>query len=475
MMIRTRILATIGPASASRATIKGMLRAGCDAIRINFSHGDETQRNAFLRDIRAVEAEVGSPVAICGDLCGPKIRVGLIQGGAVLLAEGQEVTLQREPIEGAATRISTTLGELVDDVAVGEAILLDDGKLRLEVIETHPPEEIRCRVVAGGVLSSGKGVNLPHTNLKLAALTEKDRRDAAWIAGQDFDYVALSFVQRPEDVLALRSLLQEHGSEAQIIAKIEKPQALEHLEGIVQAADVVMVARGDLGVEMDFPAVPVAQKRIASACQTAGTPCIIATQMLESMIESPVPTRAEVSDMANAVLDHADAVMLSGETSVGKYPVQAVAAMNRTVEAIQVYDDQISPVPPVAYEASPTTAAIAHAVRAMIAAEDITAIAVFTATGLSARMIAKNRPPCPILALTPYPSIARRTCLYYGVLGVAAQAETPPVHTREILAMASRVAKDKGIAQTGDRILVVSGRPILGPDKTNSIVVHTVE
>ncbi|MBN1942009.1 MAG: pyruvate kinase [Phycisphaerae bacterium] len=474
MTIRTRILATVGPATASRKTLHDMFEAGCDAVRINFSHGDEQQREGFLADIRAVEQQRGEPIAVCGDLCGPKIRVGQIHGGAVLLAEGQELVIQREPVEGDATRISTTLGELVDDVTAGEPILLDDGKLRLEVVETRPPEEILCRVVVGGILADGKGVNLPGTQLKLSALTEKDRKDVAWIAQHDFDYVALSFVQRAEDVEALRAILREHNCDAQIIAKIEKPKALDQLDAILHAADAVMVARGDLGVEMDFPAVPVAQKRIALRARQLGKPCIIATQMLESMIQCPTPTRAEVSDVANAVLDHADAVMLSGETSVGKYPVQAVQAMNRTVQAIQAYDDQTHGTAIVTYEASPTMAAIARAVRTILEAEDIAAIAVFTATGATARMIAKNRPTCPILALTPELRAARRTCLYYGVQAVVPRADHAPEHTREILTMASDIAQQKGLAKRGDRIIVVSGRPLLGPDRTNSLVIHTV-
>ena len=471
MIIRTKIIATIGPASSSAKTMQSLVQAGCDVFRINFSHGSDEQREEFLSNLRAVEKNTGKPIAICGDLCGPKIRVGLITGGGVLLGEGQELIIQREPVEGTATRISTTLAELVDEVNPGESILLDDGKLRLEVLRTLPPNEVLTRVVCGGVLSSGKGVNLPHTQLQLSALTEKDHRDAAWIAQHDFDYVALSFVQRPDDVQALRDLLNEHDCGAHIIAKIEKPQALEHIDAILRTADGVMVARGDLGVEMDLPAVPVAQKHIAAAAQQAGKPCIIATQMLESMINSPVPTRAEVSDVANAVLDHADAVMLSGETAVGRYPVEAVAIMNQTVAAIQAYHDQTNPPQQVACETPSTTTAIAAAVRKIIEVEDISAIAVFTATGDTARMIAKNRPPCPILALSANLAVVRRMCLYYGVLSYRVKA---PPHTRDVLAVASRIARTQGIASPGDRIIVVTGRPIGAPGMTNTIVVHTV-
>ncbi|MCK4601879.1 MAG: pyruvate kinase, partial [Phycisphaerae bacterium] len=314
MIIRTKIVATIGPASGTVEVIGKLARAGCDVFRINFSHGSAGSRAELLKNIRTVEADLGEPLAVMADLCGPKIRVGPIVGGSVLLAEGQQLVIQRQSIEGQADRISTTLGELVDLAVAGEKILLDDGKISLEVIDLRRPDEIRCRVVHGGVLASGRGVNLPHTQLSLSALTEKDRRDVEWIASRDFDYVALSFVRSADDIAALRRLLQEANCGAHIIAKIEKPQALENIAEIIDAADAVMVARGDLGVEMDLPAVPIAQKRIARFCESAGKPCIIATQMLESMMHSPIPTRAEVSDVANAVLDHADAVMLSGET-----------------------------------------------------------------------------------------------------------------------------------------------------------------
>ncbi|RKY26026.1 MAG: pyruvate kinase, partial [Planctomycetota bacterium] len=294
MLIRTKILATVGPASGSVEILRELVQAGCDAFRINFSHGSDEQREEFLRNIRMVESELGCPVAVCGDLCGPKIRVGLMTGGGVLLGQGQEIVIQRNPIEGTTRRISTTLAELVDDVKPGEQILLDDGKIEMEVLRTCPPDEIVCKILVGGILGSGKGVNLPGTNLRLSALTEKDRRDVEWISQRDFDYVALSFVQRAGDVLALRELLQSRNSSAHIIAKIEKPQALDDLENIVSAADAIMVARGDLGVEMPLPAVPVAQKQITALAQRMGKPCIIATQMLESMIASPTPTRAEV-------------------------------------------------------------------------------------------------------------------------------------------------------------------------------------
>ncbi len=449
------------------------MQAGCDAFRINFSHGSDEQREGFLRSIRQAESQRDRPVAVCGDLCGPKIRVGMMADGGADLQIGEEIIIQREPVEGSADRISTTLPELINEVTVGEMILLDDGRLKLEVVHTEPPECVRCRVVRGGRLTSGKGVNLPDTELSLSALTEKDRRDAAWIAQRDFDYVALSFVRKADDIKQLRDILQQHGSEAHIIAKIEKPQALQNIESIIQAADAVMVARGDLGVEMDLPAVPIAQKHIAAKAQALGKPCIIATQMLESMIEKATPTRAEVSDVANAVLDHADAVMLSGETAVGKHPVEAVEVMNETVQAIQGYHDDIYPAPDVTYIDSPTTAAIARAVREIIQQETIAAVAVHTATGTTARMLAKNRLPCPVLALSPSRQAVRRMNLYYGV--VSRKVEATPEHTRDVLAHATDIACELGIARSGDNIVVVSGRPLGKPGCTNTLVVHHVE
>jgi pyruvate kinase len=406
------------------------------------------------------------------DLCGPKIRVGAMQGGGALLADGQEVVVPREPVEGTTTRFSTTLAELVDAVAPGDRLLLDDGRLLLEVTQPRPPREFVCRVVRGGVLGGGKGVNLPDTELALSSLTEKDRADVAWIAGQGFDYVALSFVRSAADIEALRALLAEHRCGAHVLAKIEKPQAVAHLDAILAAADAVMVARGDLGVEMDLPAVPVAQKRIAAAAQKAGKPCIIATQMLESMIDAPTPTRAEVSDIANAVLDHADAVMLSGETAVGKFPVRCVDMMNRTVAEVQAYDDETAAPPSPADANDPALAAVAAAVRTLLGAETVAAVAVYSPDGTAARLLAKSRLRRPILAFSGDPSAVRRMGLYYGVIPRRAEA---PAHTRDLLALAQREAVREGVASAGENLVVVSGRPIGRSGKTNTLVLHRVE
>ena len=472
MLIRTKIVATVGPACAEAETLRRMAEAGCDVFRINFSHGSDEQREQFLRNVRAVEDQIGAPLAIMGDLCGPKIRVGVIAGGSVLLADGQEIVIQRTAIEGGPRRISTTLEELVNEVEVGQNLLLDDGKIRLEVTEVRRGEEIACRVVRGGILRTGKGMNLPHTALKLSAMTEKDKRDAKWIAERDFDYVALSFVRSAGDVLELRGALEKGGCDAHVVAKIEKPQALERIDEIIDAADAIMVARGDLGVEMELPAVPIAQKQIARLCQAACKPCIIATQMLETMTESPTPTRAEVSDVANAVLDHADAVMLSGETAVGKFPVESVRMMNEIVRHVQTHYQETAEPSRVTYAPSRTTAALAGAVRHVIEVEDIVAVAVFTASGATARVMGKNRIPRATLAMSQDIGVVRRMCLYYGVESVQADA---PTHTRDILKLASKHLVERNIAKPGDKIVVLSGRPIGAPGATNTLVVHTVE
>ncbi len=469
--IRTKIIATVGPASASRDVIDQLVEAGCDCFRINFSHGSDEQRGRFLETIRDVETTRGEVIPVIADLCGPKIRVGMVADGEMNLADGSELIIQKAVIEGRDGRISTTFEELVDEVEPGQPVLLDDGKLRLEVIG-HPKEgEVACRVIRGGILRSGKGINLPQAALKVSAITERDRCGLDWIAKHDIDYVALSFVRSAADVLELRRLLEERGSAADIISKIEKPQALADIDAIIEASDAVMVARGDLGVEMDLPSVPVAQKRIARKCQAAGKPCIIATQMLETMTDAPSPTRAEVSDVANAVLDLADAVMLSGETAAGQFPVEAVSTMNDIVASVEAYHDEVAAPLAVSCGAQPVVAALAAALRQVIATCGITAIGTYTATGTTARMLSKSRLARPILAMSPSPAAVRRMGLYYGVVPVLADN---PKHTRVVLALAGERLVAENLASPGDLVAIVSGRPICEPGATNTLVVHKI-
>ncbi|MCP4377733.1 MAG: pyruvate kinase [bacterium] len=472
MITRTKIVATLGPATSDIKAIRQLADAGADVFRINFSHGDNENRKVLLDNIRRVEADVGRPLCIMGDLCGPKIRVREIDGGSVLLGDGQDITIQRADILGTASRISTTLEELAEQVEPGQSMLLDDGKIRLEIISVDSPDEVHCRVSQGGILSGSKGVNLPGTQLKISAITEKDRNDIKWIATQDFDYVALSFVQVADDVLELRRLLDEAGCAARIVAKIERPQAIQNIDAIVTATDAVMVARGDLGVEMELPSVPVAQKQIANLCRTKGKPCIIATQMLESMTSLPTPTRAEVSDVANAVQDLADAVMLSGETAVGEHPAIAVKMMDRIAAEMQIYHENKHELGPVkGIEAPATLASLARAVHAITDAQEIAAIAAFTITGSTARVLSKQRPHCPILGISPELAVVRQMCLYYGVQSM----QTGMVeHTGDILDLAAKFAIEQGVAKSGDNIIVISGRPLGKNGVTNTLVVHTI-
>jgi len=472
MITRTKIVATLGPATSEVDVIRRLAEAGADVFRINFSHGDNEQRKALLDNIRAVEADLQRPLGVMGDLCGPKIRVRKITGGSVLLGEGQEIVIQRQDILGTVTRISTTLEELAEEVEPGQSMLLDDGKIRLEIVEVSSPDEILCRVTQGGILSGSKGVNLPGTQLKISAITEKDRADIEWLATRDFDYVALSFVQTADDVIELRQLLDAAGCQAKIVAKIERPQAIENIDAIVDAADAVMVARGDLGVEMDLPAVPVAQKQIAHLCRLKGKPCIIATQMLESMTTSPTPTRAEVSDVANAVQDLADAVMLSGETAIGEHPSAVVKMMDRIAAEMQSYHDGKHELGPIkGLEAPQTLASLTRAVHAITEAQPIAAIAAFTITGSTARILSKQRPHCPILGISPELAVVRQMCLYYGVQSLQAGLVE---HTTDVLDLAAKFAVDQGVAEPGDNIIVISGRPLGKTGVTNTLVVHTI-
>lgn len=465
----TKIIATVGPASGSQ--VANLLEAGVDLFRINFSHGDERQRETFLDAIRAAEKQAGRPVAVCADLCGPKIRVGMIEGGSVTLEAGREIVIQRQTAVGDARRISTTLPELVDAVEPGQHVLLSDGRLVFEVVRTTPPERFVCRVLVGGTLASGTGVNLPQTSLAISSLTEKDRRDIDWIAPRDFDYVALSFVRTAGDIRELRALLGERGCPAHIISKIEKPQALDDIDAIIDASDAVMVARGDLGVELDYAMVPVVQKSIAQKCQLEGKSCIIATEMLESMIDRSRPTRAEVSDVANAVFDHADAVMLSGESAIGRYPVEAVAAMRRIVEASERFlETHGRPVQPALDEPEPT-AALAASIRRIQQMQDIKAVVVFTASGFGARILSKSRFKSPVLALSHEPATVRRCCLYYGV----ASLEVPkPENLSQVIDLCLAKCKEAGLAAPGDRVIVVAAHPIGVPGSTKVLVLDTV-
>lgn len=459
----TKILATLGPSSESPETLETLVRSGVRAVRINFSHGENDHRAKQIETVRAVEAKTGFAIAILADLSGPKIRVGEITGEGIMLEPGKNLIIQKQSVVGTAERISCSLPHLLDDIAIGDPVLIFDGRRRLEVID-KTNDEIVCKVIRGGIVTSRKGINLPTTDLSLSALTDKDRRDAEWIARHDFDYVALSFVQRAQDVEELRTLLWGHDCVAPIVSKIEKPLAVKRIDSIIAASDAVMVARGDLAVEMDYPLVPVAQKRIARRAAMAGKPCIIATEMMESMVKSPVPTRAEVSDVANAVLDGADAVMLSAETAVGDYPIETVSMMSSTIREILNNPDVASHPPPVG-----RTLAVSAAVKSMIDAEDVDVAVIYSQTGRSARLLAKTQPPCSILGLSRDMRTVRQMALYRGVIPACCEE---PANIDDLLRVGSEIAAARGLARSGDRLMFVTGRSSSVPGSVDGLILH---
>lgn len=468
----TKIVCTLGPATDSPDALTAMIRAGMNVARINFSHGnhaDHARRIVLVRKLAAREAAI---VAIMGDLQGPKLRVGDIAGGGVRIADGDPLTLTTRPVAGDAHEVHLPHPDLVADVQPGERLLLDDGQLELRV-ESKTEAELVCRVVVGGQLGSHKGISAPDACLSLSSLTAKDREDVPFAVQQDLDYLALSFVRSANDVIQLRALLNELGAAIPIVAKIEKRQALEAFEEILAASDAIMVARGDLGVETPAAEVPIHQKQIIRACNRAGTPVITATQMLQTMIEKPRPTRAEASDVANAILDGTDAVMLSGETSVGKYPVEAVQMMARIAENTEAHiacEPHLQDIR--AKTAGEPTEAIAQATVEIATELRAKAIVTSTMSGYSARMVARYRPCLPILATTPSPVIQRQLALVWGVRSWLVQ----PYHdTDEMIALAEQAVTQSRLAQVGDLVVLTSGIPIGAQGKTNFLKIHIVE
>ncbi len=470
-MIRTKLVATIGPACDDTASIGAMIDAGVNAFRLNFSHGTLEGHEASLKRVRDLAAERGTIVAVMGDLCGPKIRVGRIAGGRCELIPGQQVIFQRKPIEGSARLLSSNYPALVDDARIDHRLLIDDGNVLLRVTEKRANELI-CTCEVGGVVSDRKGINLPDSQVSAPALTEKDRTNLEWAVRNQLDFVALSFVRRPEDVAELRQILDQHGSSIHVVAKIEKPEAIEHLEEIVRQSDVVLVARGDLGVEMDVSRVPIIQKEIALHCRRTGTPVIIATQMLQSMVGAPVPTRAEVSDVANAILDHADAVMLSAETSVGRYPLEAVRMIRRVAEHTESfgtrYGDELG-------TDQMTTLPVATAVvrGAGLVAGELKAclVAVWTESGETPRLLSKLRIDQPIVALAPNERICRQMALLYGVVPIC---RTQPGRMEKMLADLDTVLLDRRLASADDQIVIVADSRTDLPGETDALFIHPV-
>ncbi len=456
----------MGPASSTRDALRGLVGAGLNVARINFSHSTHEQHAATIALIRDVAAETGKPIAILGDLQGPRIRIGEL-GKPRDLADGSDVVFAPEGKE-TGDEVPVTYEALADDVHDGDRILINDGLIELVVLDVSKPR-VTARVVHGGQLSSHKGINLPGVQVSAPSITTKDREDIAFAVEQELEYVALSFVRRAQDIAELRQLVPRH---MLVVAKIEKDSALENIETIIRASDGIMVARGDLGVELPFEEVPYAQKRIIALCNRLGRPVITATQMLESMITHPRPTRAEASDVANAILDGTDAVMLSAETATGQYPRLAVEAMTRIITEIETRvrprhrEDRRR-----AETAVSTEFAIAAASAAAVTMLGAPVLIVFTKSGFSARVVAAHRPSVPILVLTDVPRTFRQLALVWGVVPeLVKHCNTYD----EMVGLALEAVQRRGLARTGDRVVVTAGVPFDVPGTTNLLKVETV-
>jgi pyruvate kinase len=475
MMIRTKIVATMGPACADVETLLRLFEAGVDVCRLNFSHGSLDGHLLTLRNIHEAASRYHEPIAVLGDLCGPKIRLGTIRDvngtGGMPIGAGDTLVIQRNAITGENGRVSSIYNELVDEVCVGQRVLVEDGLLRFVCTEKKP-DEIICNCLAGGILKSSKGINLPDTAINTPSMTDRDWECVDWAVDQRLDYLALSFVRKAEDLEELRSYLTDKVSDIHLIAKIEKAEAIDQIDGIIDASDGLMVARGDLGVEMDVAQVPIIQKDLIRRCQIAGKPVIVATQMLQSMIEQSSPTRAEVSDVANAIFDGTDAVMLSGETSVGKFPVVTVHTMSHIAEVTEEYlartetnaNSQI---------VKTTLHAGALARGALRIVQDLKAklVIIWTQTGTTARVFSKHHFPVPIIALSPDHRSLRRMALHYGV--IPRELSGAPDMTSLIEKVDEFVVTGK-LAEAGDRVLIVAGWSPGTPGTMNGLVIHTI-
>ena len=465
---RTKVVATLGPASSDRAVINRLFQAGADVFRINMSHTNHERMRELVTTIRAVEAENSRPIGILVDLQGPKLRLGTFKDGAAEIDKGQDFTLDADPAPGDAKRVQLPHPEIFAAIKPGDALLIDDGKLRL-VATAVDPQRIVAHVEVGGKVSNRKGVSLPDTVVPLAALAPKDIADLEAALDAGIDWIALSFIQRPEDVAEAKKLTR---GRAAVMAKIEKPQAVARLGDILEIADALMVARGDLGVEMPLEKVPGVQKEMTRLCRRAGKPVVVATQMLESMMTSPVPTRAEVSDVATAIFDGADAIMLSAESAAGQYPVEAVATMNRIAEEVE--NEAIYPPSLHVLHTEPQATgadAIAAAARQVAETLDLAAIVCWTSSGATAMRVARERPKPPIVAISPMVAAGRKLSLVWGIHCVVAEDARDQ---DDMVVRACQIAVRDGFAKAGQRVIVVAGVPLGTPGATNMMRVAFV-
>ena len=467
-MRRAKIVATLGPATSTYETVRSLLEAGVDVARLNLSHGDYSVHEANFANVRRAADDIGKAVAVLVDLQGPKIRLGKFADGPHELAEGDLFTITTEEILGTKERVGTTFKGLPQDVKPGDFLLIDDGKVRVEVVSTDGVDVV-TKVIVAGAVSNNKGINLPGVAVNVPALSEKDEDDLRWGLRIGADLIALSFVRDARDIERVHEIMREEGKFIPTIAKIEKPQAVAALEEIVDAFDGIMVARGDLGVELPLEAVPIVQKDAVALARRMAKPVIVATQMLESMITSPVPTRAETSDVANAVLDGADAVMLSGETSVGEYPTVVVETMARIIESTE--DHGLERIQPLTTKPRTQGGAITLAAAEVADFVDAKFLCVFTQSGDSARRMSRLRSKIPMLAFTPLEGIQRRLALTWGIRGTLVEMVK---HTDLMYVQVDNYLLGNKLAEVGDKVVVISGSPPGIVGSTNDLRVHKV-
>ncbi|MDX9749640.1 MAG: pyruvate kinase [Flavobacteriales bacterium] len=469
---KTKIVATIGPASADRAVLREMMLNGMDVCRLNFSHGNHAFYAELIGTIRALNEEMGLTTAILADLQGPKMRVGEMEGEGIELKAGEELVITTDPVKGRPGLVSTTYQLFPQDARPGELVLLDDGKLRLEVVRTDGRRNVTTRVLHGGPLTANKGLNLPNTKISLPSLTEKDKEDLAFALEHDVDWIGLSFVRSVQDIIELKHAIRAAEKHARVVAKIEKPEAMREIDEIIRESDALMVARGDLGVEIPMEQVPLLQKDIIRRCLQHGTPVIVATQMMESMITAITPTRAEVNDVANAVLDHADAVMLSAETSVGRHPVEVVKAMNRILLEMEkspaMYNVER---PPLEENDRMVSDAICMASVRMAAAIDIKAIVTMTHSGYTAFKISSMRPRAHIFAFTSNKRILNMLNLVWGV---RAQYYDKTVSTDHTIADIKDILHQRKLVDQGDLVVNIASMPIAEQGMANMLKLSPV-
>ena len=464
---KTKIVATLGPATCKKETLKRMFLEGVNVCRINFSHGDRKQHLELIKLIRELNEELELHVAILGDLQGPKLRIGNIEYDSVVLNKVDEIIFTTDEIIGNNNKVFMTYKNFPNDVKSGELILVDDGKLQFEIISTNGENEVRARIKNDGMLSSKKGVNLPNTKVSLPSLTEKDHGDLNFALDHDIDWLGLSFVRSPRDIIELKSIISTRNKHTLVIAKIEKPEAISNLEEIIRFSDGVMIARGDLGVEIPMQDVPLIQKKIIRMCMEMGKPTIVATQMMESMIDNPSPTRAEVNDVANAVLDNADAVMLSGETSVGKYPIEVIQAMVKIIESVEKYERKRNKSPDVRYQNERfITDSICFSAAKLAQKVKAKAIVMMTHSGYTTYRVSSMRPNASVFAFTSNRLLMTQLSLVWGV---TCKYYNKSVSTDNTISDIRKILKEEKYLEKGDLLINITSMPIAEQGMTNML------